>query len=161
MGTRRERDFVTVHARRVVAVVAPDELAAFAAVAEAYGRDPDSALAGRRRSDEVLGSGLDAVVTLVSPVALAVVSSVYRHLLDRAGEELYRRGERGLGRIWQRIRRRPEQEAGPDSAVPPFDRRQLEKVREVATARAQALGLPEGQVDLLVVALVASLDGEE
>ncbi|GAA0664496.1 hypothetical protein GCM10010193_14820 [Kitasatospora atroaurantiaca] len=161
MGTRREHDFVTAHARRVVAAVAPEELAAFGAVAEAYRRDPGKVIAGRRRSDEVLGSGLDAMVTLVSPVALAVLSSVYTHLLNRAGEELSRRGEQGLGKLWRRIRRRPADEAGPDNAVPPFDQRQLEKVREVATARARALGLSEGQVDLLVVALVASLDGGE
>ncbi|MCP3801358.1 hypothetical protein NLX83_19025 [Allokutzneria sp. A3M-2-11 16] len=70
-------DEVTTLARGVVEACAPEELPFFAAASAAYFRDPRRALAGRKRSDEVLGSGLDTAVALLSPVALAVAAAVY------------------------------------------------------------------------------------
>ena len=38
------------------------------------------------RPGAVLGSGLDTVVLVVSPVALAVATAVYQNLVDKTGE---------------------------------------------------------------------------
>ncbi|SDN68761.1 hypothetical protein [Allokutzneria albata] len=72
-----DEGFVTTLARNVVAARAPEELPFFAAACAAYFRNPRRALAGRTRSDEVLGAGVDKKVALLSPVALAVAEAVH------------------------------------------------------------------------------------
>lgn len=79
-------DFVHTVARGVVAAVAPDELALFEPVSRAYLRDPERVPARRGRPGEVLGSGIDVAVELVSPVALAVADATYDRLVGEAGE---------------------------------------------------------------------------
>jgi hypothetical protein len=151
-----QRDFVYSLARHAVGSVAPEELAFFAATSESYFRDPDHALADRHRSDQVLGSGFDIVVTLISPVALAVAAGVYQLLTEKAGEAVARKGLRLLGRL---RRNGKEAEARPVS-LPLTDEQRVE-VRRVAEERARALGLTEDQVRLLVGAILDGLDRRE
>ncbi|WP_139235276.1 hypothetical protein [Actinopolyspora lacussalsi] len=160
-------------ARRVVESLAPEELPFFAAASEEFLRDPERATAIRRRGDEALGSGIDTVVALLSPAALAVAAAVYDQLVDRSGDAVVRGGDRLLSRIRARFRRRAEVEnddgsetegstTEPVTAEPvtagPLTDEQRERVREVAEARARALGLSEDRVRLLVGAIVDSLD---
>ncbi|MGJ7907897.1 hypothetical protein ACOQFL_15615 [Actinopolyspora sp. H202] len=158
-------------ARRVVESLAPEELPAFAATSEAFLRDPDRVTAVRRRGDEALGSGIDTVVALLSPAALAVAAAVYDQLVGRAGDAVVRGGDRVLSRLRARFRRRAELEsedgaAAEESTVEslpagPLTEEQRARVREVAEARARALGLAEDRVRLLVGAIMDSLDRDE
>lgn len=176
MGEDERREFTVTAARRVVESLAPEELPAFAATSEAFLRDPDRVLAGRRRGDEALGSGIDAVVALLSPAALAVAAAVYDQLVGRAGDAVVRGGDRVLSRLRDRFRRRTELEsddgsASEESTAEPVAAESLttgaltdeqrERVRGVAEARARALGLAEDRVQLLVGAIVDSLDRDE
>lgn len=161
-------ELVTALARNMVEAAAPQELAFFGPVAAAFARDPDRVLVGRHRPDQVLGADLDTVVTLISPVALAVASSTYRHLLDRTGDALVRRGRSGLGSLMRRLSRGRGRTGEPDDAdggtspaAVTFDEGQLAEVKEAATVQARALGLDDEQVDLLVAALMANLDRQE
>ncbi len=156
MDRSEQRDFVYSLARLAVSSVAPDELPFFAATSESYFRDPDHALADRHRSDQVLGSGFDIVVTLISPVALAVAAGVYQLLTEKAGEALARKGLRLLGRL-----RRNGKESETRSVSLPLTDEQRVEVRRVAEERARALGLTEDQVRLLVGAILAGLDQGE
>ncbi|SDP74591.1 hypothetical protein SAMN04487905_10874 [Actinopolyspora xinjiangensis] len=176
MGEDERREFTVTTARRVVESLAPEELPAFAATSEAFLRDPERLLAGRRCGDEALGSGIDTVVALLSPAALAVAAAVYDQLVDRAGDAVVRGGDRVLSRLRARFRRRSAVEGDEDSATEPetaepetagslttgpLTDEQRERVREVAEARARALGLTEDRVRLLVGAIVDSLDRED
>ncbi|WP_143013160.1 hypothetical protein [Actinopolyspora mzabensis] len=170
-------------ARRVVESLAPEELSFFEAASEEFLRDPERATAVRRRGDEALGSGIDTVVALLSPAALAVAAAVYDQLVGRAGDAVVRGGDRVLSRLRARFRRRAEVEhedgdaaegsttepvtaesATAESATAeslpagPLTDEQRARVREVAEARARALGLAEDRVRLLVGAIMDSLD---
>lgn len=151
-------EFIAATARSAVATVAPQELPFFPATCAAYLRDPERALAGRRRRDETLGSGVDTIVELVSPVALAVAAAVYQQLVDRAGEQM----TRGAGRLFARLRRKAIDTSRPVPSAPLSDEQRAE-LRRVAEARARALGLDDEQVQLLVGAIMDGLQqhGEE
>ncbi|SFE60577.1 hypothetical protein SAMN04487819_1182 [Actinopolyspora alba] len=171
MGEDERREFTVTTARRVVESLAPEELPFFEAASEEFLRDPDRATVVRRRGDEALGSGIDTVVALLSPAALAVAAAVYDQLADRAGDAVVRGGDRVLSRLRARFRRRVEVESDDDSETEPATAESLtagpltdeqrERVREVAEARARALGLAEDRVQLLVGAIVDSLDRDD
>ena len=150
-----QREFVQLLARRAVSAIAPEELPFFAAATEAYFRDPDHSLGKPKRSDEALGSGFDVVITLLSPVALAVAGAVYQALTEKAGKEVVRRGGRLLARL---LRRRRGVAAGPPITLP-LSESQRAEVRRVATERARELGLDDEQVRALVEAIDDGLDG--
>lgn len=156
MDRSEQRDFVRSLARHVVDTMAPEELAFFAAASDSYFRDSAHALADRRRSDEVLGSGFEVAVTLITPVALAVAAAIYQQLTDKAGAAVARRGLRLIARI-----RRRGNETKPPAAVAPLTEEQRAEVRRIAEERARALGLPEDRVQLLVGAILDGLDQDE
>lgn len=145
-----QRDFVQQLARRAVTATAPEELPFFAAASDTYFRDPDHLQAKRKRSDEALGSGFDLVVTLLSPVALAVAGAVYQSLTDKAGQAVVRRGGRLVSRLF---RRRRGDAPAPQPIVLPLTESQRAEVRRVAEQRARDLGLADDQVRLLVDAI--------
>lgn len=143
-------------ARVVVSRVAPEELVFFDAASEAYFRDR-----GRREARtgrDPLGFGVTEVVTLVTPVALAVSAAVADELLGRTASAVVDRGARGLR--WLRGKAgRAERDDAP-AQLPPareFDQRDLKRIRDLARQKAQALGLPDEQVELFVDALIGSL----
>ncbi|MFB9902927.1 hypothetical protein [Allokutzneria oryzae] len=151
-----DREFVTTLARDVVAARAPEELPFFAATSAAYFRDPRRALAGRTRSDEVLGSGLDTAVALLSPVALAVATAVYETLTQKTGELVVERGGRLLGRLGRKLRRK-KQEPPLVEAPAELSDEEIGQVRAAVEKRGAALGLSPDQVELLADAVVFSL----
>ncbi|MFD7656280.1 hypothetical protein ACFV4N_20110 [Actinosynnema sp. NPDC059797] len=124
-------DFVHTVARGVVAAVAPDELALFEPVSRAYLRDPERVPARRGRPGEVLGSGIDVAVELVSPVALAVADATYDRLVGETGE----------------------------AAVCGSGGR-LDELHALAGERASALGLPGDRAKRVADALRAHLERE-
>ncbi|WP_157440131.1 hypothetical protein [Actinokineospora inagensis] len=135
-------DFVVSTARAVVTAVAPDELALFGPISAAYSRAPEKVAARRGRPGEVLGSGIDVVVALVSPVALAVATATYNRLVDRAGDAVVDAG----GKLWKRARDR----ARP--AVEITDG-QLAELHRMAHEKALELGLSEEQATRVADAL--------
>lgn len=158
MRDTNQRDFVTSLARDAVSAVAPEEMPFFAATSEAYFRDPGRVLAGDRGGDEVLGSGIDTVVALVSPVALAVASAVYQQLTDKAGAAVVRGG----GKLVRRVFRRRRGSLEPAAQLPAtLSEEERERVAHVVRERAQALGLTGSKVDALVDSVLASLTNDE
>jgi hypothetical protein len=144
-------DFVVATARNVVADLAPDELALFDPVSRAYLRDPRKVLADRGRPGAVLGSGLDTAIVVLSPVALAVATSVYQHLLDKAGEAVVG----GAGRLLRRLRRKKGHGSRPE-----ITRGQLAELRALAVERAKELGLSDEEAQRVGDAIRTSLERE-
>ncbi|MFC0107690.1 hypothetical protein [Kibdelosporangium aridum] len=153
-----QRDFMISLARNAVSTVAPEELPFFEAASEAYFRDPERALAADRGRDEILGSGIDTVVALVSPVALAVAAAVYKQLTDQVGAAVVRGGGRLVRRIFRRRGRQTEPAAQLPATLSEDD---LKRVAQVVRERALALGLTGSRVDALVDAVLASLTNDE
>lgn len=92
-------DFVVDFGRDIVAELAPAELSVFEAVSAAFLRDPRRVLTQRSRPGVVLGSGIEVVVLTVSPVALAVATAVYQHLVDKTAEATVKQAMRMAGRL--------------------------------------------------------------
>lgn len=148
-------------ARHAVGELAPAELPFFTATSDAYFQDPHRALTGGRRTDDVLGSGFDVVVTLISPVALAVAAAVYEKLTEEVGGTVVRGGKRLGQRLWRRLRRRAPEPGPPPRISRPLTAEQRAALRAVAQARARALGLPEEKVQLLVGAILDGVDRDD
>lgn len=175
MGTEDIGAAVRELARAAVAVVAPGELPTFTATAQAFARDPDRVLKGRRRSDRVLDSGLGAVVTLVTPAALSVATIVYQQLVSDLTDSTLGRGRAGLRRVRERLRSgradradhadrtsRTSQTAGPAHIAPYADQRsRVAAAREEAVRRGRELGLPDETASALADAVIDALSGED
>ena len=141
MGNKTEyASFVVGTARTVVAALAPDESDLVDVIGEAFVRDPDRVLSTGGRAP-VLGSGIGTVVTMVTPVALAVAASVYQHLVDKAGKSLVDGGAKVLRKLF-----------GDDGDA---------EVRRVVVARAVELGRSPEEAERIAEVVVAELNREQ
>ncbi|SER12852.1 hypothetical protein [Actinokineospora terrae] len=136
-------EFVLVTARAVVAEVAPDEAVVVDVVGQEFLRDPDRLLARDGSRPPVLGSGIGTVVTMLTPVALAVGASVYQHLLDKAGESL----AKGTVQLVRKVFRRDEGAA--------------DEVRRVVVGRALELGRSQDEADRIADTVIAELTRDD
>jgi hypothetical protein len=148
-------------ARSAVTEAAPEELPLFRPTSEAYFDDP-AALEQDRPNDEMLGFGVEAVLILVTPIALRVARDVLNFVVDEikghtreAGSDVI---DKLAGRLLRRDGKRPEtaaEAAEPDELELTHD--QLEQVRTLALEKAQLLKLPRDKAQLLADSLVGSL----
>jgi hypothetical protein len=67
-----QNQLATDVARDLVGQLAPEEMPLFRATSEAYLKDPQKVLKEHTGEDEMLGFGTGEVVSLLTPVALAV-----------------------------------------------------------------------------------------
>ncbi|MEH1095858.1 hypothetical protein [Micromonospora sp. CPCC 205739] len=132
----------------MVARLAPEELPAFDMLAAPYLTGVDTSTDGGRLEFGVL----DAVAT-VTPVVTLVCATVTGALLRGAEGELEQLGGRATRGLFGSLRRRPA------PAPPPaeFSRKQLTRVRAVASARATALGVEPALAAAISDAVVAAL----
>jgi hypothetical protein len=82
MADSSQNQAISEIARDVVTHIAPQELPILQGVCEAYFDDPVKALKPLKSEDRVLGFGLDASATLLTPVVIAVVSEVFQLLVQ-------------------------------------------------------------------------------
>jgi hypothetical protein len=145
-------------ARKAVRRTAPEELPLFRPASERYFADPGEALRRRRREQEVLGFGSEAVIVLLTPVALTIATDVLKDLAAQLARSAGARGAVAIrGALRRLFRLDPVDESGADVEIPPITREQLARVRQSAVKRARALDLPEAKANLLADALVGDL----
>jgi len=141
-------DAIAGFARGIVGEMAPDELPLFAINSAAYFKNPKKALESRTSQDDTLGFGIEAVVPLLTPVILSVVTEVLRTLatkgLDFAGARLQAMFNRSASPV-------------PATSRPALSAAQLAEVRKVAFEKARQLKLLEPQAALLADSVVGSL----
>ncbi|AHH97710.1 hypothetical protein GCM10010174_01840 [Kutzneria viridogrisea] len=123
--------FVLTLGRGIVTELAPEELALFEPISQAYLHDPRKVLADRGRPGAVLGSGIDTAVLVLSPVALAVATSIYEHLVDKAGELAVTKA----GGLLKRLRRKKTE----DQPVPELTPELCEEASEQARQAVEKL----------------------
>jgi hypothetical protein len=149
-----DNEVVDEVARGLVAQTAPQELPLFRATSEAYFADPDQVLAGKEDRDEMLGFGAEAVVTLVTPVALEVAKTVVGYLATQLVSVMEQHAGEAIATQVRKLFHRDT--AGAD-APPPLTSDQLARVRDLALEKARQLNLADNQAHLLADAMVGSL----
>ena len=142
-------------ARLVITEAAPAELPLFGPISEQYLADSGRALSGRNSADETLGFGMAAAGMLLTPVALAVVTDVLKHL---AGQMLNSTLDRSAQATRDRLRRLFHVSApGEPADVPRLTPEQLGEVRSRTLEKARLLKLPADRAELLADAIAGSL----
>lgn len=154
-----EDSLVADVARDQVERIAPQEVAIFPLLSEAYFQDPDKALAAQGGQDEMLGFGVEAGVVLLTPVVLTVTREVVEFV---AGEVLESIQTQSSGLINEFVRKifkkfRREGEARGEELPPPLTREQIVRVREIALEKGRQLRLTPSQAALLADSLAGSL----
>jgi hypothetical protein len=75
--------------RRVVTVVAPDELASFDSVWTDFVEDPDAPLCvGSKLADRAGAAGIQQHLAMLTPILLPIIIEVARHLASRVGQQI-------------------------------------------------------------------------
>jgi hypothetical protein len=135
-----DRDELISLARAAVSSLAPEELPVFDAVSERCVRDPERGLRIGRTRDDVLGFGIDAIVPLLTPVAIAVAAEVLRSAILRLA----------------RARRGSAPAHAPETAWRPTAE-QFGELHDIAYRKALAARLPDPRATALADAVVAAL----
>jgi hypothetical protein len=139
-------------AETMLATVAPEEVTILPEVSEEYFNDPEGSLKGAR--EESLGFGVE--LALLAPFAIAVAMEVVKFLLQLAKDALGPQVQSGFAAWVRRTFPGSAKATAPTAAAAPspLTREQLQMVRGVAYAKAQALGLNEQQAGSLADAVV-------
>ncbi|MFD3524215.1 hypothetical protein [Streptomyces sp. NPDC058653] len=142
-------------ARRVVARVAPDELAAFSLLAVPYRGEPRSR--PRAERDRPLGSGLGDVSGAVTPVVVVVTGWAVAALVSGAAEEVKNRGTRWTAALLDLLSRKPRDSDSVEVPVAALSDSQLRAVRTSVCAKAEHLGMDSAAAVVLSDAVVGEL----
>jgi hypothetical protein len=132
-----------------LARAAPDELALFDETAEEYFADPQAALSASS-NDTAVGFGLE--LAMITPVALAVGSTVLQAVGSILSERVLSAGGRTATSVLRRLLLKEQPDRG--LALTP---EQAQYVRQVALERAHDLGVASQQANLLADSFVGAL----
>ncbi len=145
-----DRQLAVELAETMLAAVAPDEVSILPEVSDEYFADPEGSIRGAR--EESLGFGVE--LAMLAPFAIAVATEVVKFLLQLAKDALGPQVQSGFAAWVRRTFPGSAKAAAPAAATPTLTRDQLQLVRGVAYAKAQALGLNEDQANSLADAVV-------
>jgi hypothetical protein len=150
--------------RDVITQMAPQEVPLVRATSEAYFKNPEKVLATHTGKDEMLGFGTGEVVTLLTPVVLAVTTEVVTFLGEEIKKSVKDEGASfvnvSVKALFKKFRpaEKPEKPEKPEKQTPPpLTGEQLARVREIALKKARQLKLSERSAKLLADSLVGSL----
>ena len=146
-------------ARDLVSQVAPEEMPLFRATSEAYFKDPQQVLKEHMGKDDMLGFGTGEVMSLVTPVAVAVSVEVIRFVTEEVTTSFKAESAVVIAALVKSLfkKYRPilEREAKPTSS--PLTPEQLREVHAIALTKARQLKLSEAKAKTLADALVGDL----
>jgi hypothetical protein len=157
MADQDERDLIAEMSKDVVAEVAPDELPLFRMNSTAYFKNPKKALESTEAKDDTLGFGIEALVPLLTPIVIAVVSEVITHLEQSLSTHLASGAEGVVGGGLRSVFKRGGKEAAAAPAQAQLSQAQLAEVRDIAFRKARQLKLPESQAKMLADSVVGGL----
>lgn len=133
----------------VVADVAPEELPVLAGLSRLDDDEALRRLTRRRRRNEPLGFGMDAVAALATAIAWVAVQEVVKRIVQPAADRL----SRGVGARLIRPFRRPP----APTVVPPLTPHQLAQIHQRVLDLAQQNGMEADRAAVLAERLVARL----
>jgi hypothetical protein len=165
MSNVQEAELVDELGRKMVESLAPQELPIYKANSKAYFADPSKALEGTKQKDEALAFDVAAAgATFLTPVILAVVSEVIKHLVDAVKETVKTEGATLLSETVSKYlsRLRPSATDGKSGEEPEAEEyrvssEELETIHRLAYDRAIGLNLNESSARTLADSLVGSI----
>jgi hypothetical protein len=141
-------------ARSTVERAAPEEMPIFSAASDAYLAGGGTTTGG----DRMLGFGLEAVVVLVTPIAIEVAKDVLGYLKEQVTELASKKGKEGVDALISRLSGESgDGEKPAESPAPKLSKEQLEQIRARAIEKARQLKLDKDRAELLADSLVGSL----
>jgi hypothetical protein len=154
-----QNQLATDVARDLVGQLAPEEMPLFRATSEAYLKDPQKVLKEHTGEDEMLGFGTGEVVSLLTPVALAVAVEVINFVTSEITHSFKAESAVVIAvlvkSVFKKYRATLEKEARPTSS--PLSSEQLREVHAIAFTKARQLNLSEAKAKTLADALVGDL----
>jgi hypothetical protein len=145
-------------ARDLITQIAPQELPLIRATSEAFFKDPDKVLSTRSGKDDMLGFGTGEVVTLLTPITLAVTTEVISFLSEEIKKTIKDESANIVSVSVKALFKKFRPEEKPEKQLPPpLTGEQLARVREIALKKARQLKLSERNARLLADSLVGSL----
>lgn len=159
MNDATENQLATDVARDLVGQLAPEEMPLFRATSEAYLKDPQKVLKEHTGEDEMLGFGTGEVVSLLTPVALAVSVEVVKFVTVEVSQSFKAETSVVIAAlvksVFKKYRATLEKEARLTSS--PLTSEQLREVHAIALTKARQLNLSEARAKILADALVGDL----
>lgn len=154
-----EQGLVVDLARTMVERVAPQELPLFLTTSTAYLRNPERVSIAQPPKEDMLGFGLEATVSFLTPVALAIATEVVTLLIAEIKKSLSQAAASAISDAVKRMFRktRLEEKSASTAGVPPLTAPQVARIRELALDKARKLNLSESQAGLLADAVLGSL----
>ena len=146
-------------ARDLVRELAPEEIPLFRANSEAYFKNPQEVLKEHTGEDEMLGFGTGEVISLLTPVALAVSVEVVKFVAEEAKKSFKAEGSSTINDLVKSMFKkfRPAEEKKEKPPETQLTLEQLKEVHKIAFAKGRQLKLSELRANRLADALVAEL----
>lgn len=154
-----QNQFAADVARDLVAQLAPEEMPLFRANSEAYFKNPEIVLKEHTGKDDMLGFGTGEVMSLLTPVAIAVSVEVVKFVTEEVKKSLKTESSGMISDLVKGIfkKYRPGVEEEEKAASAMLTVEQLQQVHKIAFAKARNLKLSEMRANRLADALLAEL----
>jgi hypothetical protein len=149
-----EQDLVRILAASAVGHLSPEELDVFDETAQEFFDDPENVLRSSDK-DEAVGFGLE--LAMITPVVLAVVTSVIKFLASIVAAATKETATPVLVGTLRRLLHIRDDGAATPAAASPLDAGLIQRVHEIAFQRAITLGLPEDRARLLADAVAGGI----
>ena len=154
---KTQNQLITDVTREVIVQLAPQEVPLFRVTSEAYFKDPEKTLKGKKSKDEMLGFGIGGAVTILTPIALAVTTEVVLFVVEEVKKSIKEESSSLANDIVKKMFKRFRPAGDEVKQIPTLTSEQLAQVRRRACDKARQLNLPEAQAKLLADSLVGSL----
>ena len=151
--TTEGREFIKDISRQVVVQTAPEELDLFDELSQEYYQNPQPPRRAANARDDELSFGLEDTLIAITPVAMAMASTVMTFLV---GQVVKAGKEESANLIQKKIKALFNPQPTPQGP-PPLTREQLQQVQELARGVAIQYGVKANQADKMATALVGSL----
>ncbi len=151
MGNISEHQLIEQMANGIVAEIAPQELATFQVISEAYFKNSSKMRKGLSGKEEILGLDIvSASSLLLSPIILTIVDTIVKSLSEKVAESGF--FKRLLVKL--HLAKKEEKKVTLPLSLTPA---QLREVREQAISQAMQFKLPQKQAELLADSLIGKL----
>ena len=165
MSTVMDAELVDDLGREMVETLVPQELPIYPANSEAYFKNPEKALEGSKQKEETLAFDVGAAgATFLTPVILAVVSEVIKHLVNAVKETVKTEGATLLSETVSKYLNKLRTSASdgrsggqPDSEEYSVSSEELQTIHKLAYDRAIVLKLNESSARTLADSVVGSI----
>ena len=155
MSTSEFDRLATEVGREIVAQAAPQELPLYRSISQSYLEAPEQIDRKTVSKDEMLGFGVGAAVTYLTPTLLAVLSWVLKFLAEELKSSVH--DQHLVGDILKKLFSKPANAPVAKTAEVALTHDQLERIRKLAYDKGRELKLKNAEASLLADAIIGKL----